>query len=183
MGFVADDGLNSGLSSDSNTGHSSGLSSDSIAGISGSLGFDGVFFEERFPYCGLAQSRGMTVLAVPHLRYLEFCASLKATGFNYLSGISAVDWPDRDTIDVVGHVFRVPEHAQVQFVVSLRRLNPVIDSVVSIWPSANWHEREVYDLFGVEFVGHPNLCRIMLPEDFSGHPLLKDFTQRGDDEA
>ena len=59
--------------------------------------------------------------------------------------------------------------------------NPSVDSVTSIWPTANWHEREVYDLMGVRFVDHPDLARIMMPDDWEGHPLRKDYPLGGEE--
>ena len=69
--------------------------------------------------------------------------------------------------------------ARVRLVVRLTEDDSVIDSIVGVWPSANFYEREVFDLFGVRFSGHPNLRRIMMPEDWQGHPLRKDYPVEG----
>ena len=136
-----------------------------------------------FPYCEATESHGLAVLRVPAPRYTPFCRQLKELGFGYLSGLTAVDWPkgrvagEKPSIDLVGHAFRIPNHAEVQFVVSLRREAPAIDSVTSLWPTANWHEREVFDMYGITFKGHPDMRRILTPEGFEGYPLRKDYVR------
>ncbi len=92
--------------------------------------------------------------------------------FKFFSTITAVDFPDR--FECIYHVSR---HDGIMILLKARipKNDPKIKSVTSIWPGADWHEREAYDLMGIIFEGHPNLKRIFLPEDFKGHPLRKDF--------
>lgn len=136
-----------------------------------------------FPYCEASELHDLTILRVPALRYVAFCRQLRDLGFGYLSGLTAVDWPKgrgadgKPSIDLVGHAFRIPNHAEVQFVVSLPREAPAIDSVTSVWPTASWHEREVFDMYGITFKGHPDMRRILTPEGFQGHPLRKDYVR------
>jgi NADH-quinone oxidoreductase subunit C len=73
----------------------------------------------------------------------------------------------------------IPRRAKVRLRVHLPGADPVIDSVTSIWPGANWMEREVFDLFGIRFQGHPDLRRILLPDDWEGYPLRRDFPVEG----
>jgi len=102
---------------------------------------------------------------------------LKEThGFNYLANLTAVDYQDR--FEVVYYLYSVPENRGIVLKTAIPRENPVIASVVPVWPAANWQEREVYDMFGIVFEGHPSLKRILLPQDFEGHPLRKDFAAR-----
>lgn len=95
--------------------------------------------------------------------------------FEFLSCLSAVDYEGH--FEVVYHLHSLANSASVRLKVRLDDDPPTVDSVVSIWPTANWHEREAYDLFGVRFEGHPNLERIMMEEDFEGHPMRKDYPQ------
>jgi len=107
----------------------------------------------------------------------EVAAFLKtepSLDFNYLFFITAVD--RLKALEVIHHLYSMGKGHHVILKTSLDRENPALDSVTALWPAANWHEREVYDLFGVRFDGHPDLRRILLPEDWEGHPMLRDFT-------
>ncbi len=97
-------------------------------------------------------------------------------GFNYLVDISAVDYyRDEKRFEVSYNVFNLGENKRVRVKAQLEEDNPKIQSVVSLWPSANWYEREAYDMMGIVFEGHPDLRRIYLPEDFAYFPLRKEF--------
>ncbi len=117
-------------------------------------------------------------------KYLETMQSLHKEGFNHLSDLTAVDWKDRGVIEVVVHLLHLdtgsdPRAVQgpraIRVKTEVDRDRPAVASVTPIWPGANWFEREVWDLFGVDFEGHPDLRRIMTREGFVGHPLRKDF--------
>jgi NADH-quinone oxidoreductase subunit C len=113
----------------------------------------------------------------------EACALLRDDSelqFNFLSDITCVDWyPNEPRFDVVYELLSIPRRARLRLKVKLAGDDPSLDSITSVWPSANFFEREVYDLFGVRFSGHPNLRRIMMPEDWEGHPLRKDYPVEG----
>jgi NADH/F420H2 dehydrogenase subunit C len=96
-------------------------------------------------------------------------------GFDLLSCISGVDMLDH--LESVYHVRSTTRNQLLQIKVRLDNEKPEVDSVVSVWPTANWLERETYDLFGIRFAGHPDLRRMLLDDDFEGHPLLKSFHQ------
>ncbi|HXX77026.1 MAG TPA: NADH-quinone oxidoreductase subunit C [Ktedonobacteraceae bacterium] len=96
-------------------------------------------------------------------------------GFDLLSCISGVDMLDH--IETVYHIRSLTRGQLLQIKVRLDHEKPEVDSVVSVWPTANWLERETYDLFGIKFAGHPDLRRMLLDDDFVGHPLLKSFHQ------
>ena len=96
-------------------------------------------------------------------------------GFDLLSCISGVDMLDH--LETVYHLRSTTRGQLLQLKVRLENEKPVVDSVISIWPTANWLERETYDLFGIHFSGHPDLRRMLLDDDFEGHPLLKGFHQ------
>jgi NADH-quinone oxidoreductase subunit C len=100
--------------------------------------------------------------------------------FDYLCDITCVDWhPMEPRFEVVYHLLSIPSKQRVRLKVKLHGDDPVLESVTSVWPSANFYEREVFDLFGIRFEGHPYLRRIMLPENWEGHPLRKDYPVEG----
>jgi NADH-quinone oxidoreductase subunit C len=126
---------------------------------------------------------GETTLVVDPARAKELLRFLKAErGFNYLVDVSSAHWPDEGRIDVVYQVRSLSSREQVRVRVPLPVEDPSIETVCDVWRTANWLEREVYDLMGVQFLGHPDLRRIMLPEDFEGNPLRKEYPMEGDDE-
>ena len=111
---------------------------------------------------------------VPICRYLKDTA-----GFERLSGITGVDWWPKDPrFEVIYFLHSIRHNARLRLMVPLAE-NEEIDSVFHVWRSANWYEREVFDLFGVTFRNHPSLDRIMMPADWVGHPLRKDYPIHG----
>ena len=113
----------------------------------------------------------------------EACALLRDDAncpFNLLSDVTAVDWyPAEPRFEVIYHLFSIRNKERVRLKVRLNSDMTAVDSVTSVWPAANYFEREVFDLFGVRFNGHPYLRRIMMPEDWEGHPLRKDYPVEG----
>lgn len=104
---------------------------------------------------------------------LDICKYLKEKDFDYLSCISGVDFEDR--YESVYHIWNNDSKILVQINAVIPRDDVKIDSVHSIWKAADWLEREAYDMLGIEYVGHPDLRRILLPDDYDGYPLKKDF--------
>jgi NADH-quinone oxidoreductase subunit C len=98
-----------------------------------------------------------------------------ALSFDFLQNLTAVDWPKRDAIQLVYHLFSYRHRHSLCVRLDLPRAAPRVDSVAALWPTANWHEREQYDLLGVVFEGHPDLRRLLMPDDWVGHPIRKDF--------
>lgn len=120
-------------------------------------------------------------LSVADPSIVEVCRFLRdGTGLNFevLSDLTALDWPKEEKIQLVYHLFSYAHNHQIVLKVDLPRANPKIATVEGIWKVANWFEREVYDLFGVIFEGHSDLRRIMLPEDWIGYPLRKDYVEQ-----
>ena len=95
--------------------------------------------------------------------------------FNYLMCLSGVDFGAGKNLGVVYHLQSMPLMHQIVLKVELPRESASLPSVALIWRTADWHEREAYDLFGIRFEGHPDLRRIFLPDDWEGHPLRKDY--------
>jgi NADH-quinone oxidoreductase subunit C len=113
----------------------------------------------------------------------DACAVLRddtKTQYNFLSDITCVDWyPGEPRFEVVYSLLSLPRKDRVRLKVKLNGDDANLSSLTSLWPSADFFEREVFDLFGVRFQGHPNLRRIMMPEDWEGHPLRKDYPVEG----
>lgn len=120
-------------------------------------------------------------LETPPARIVSVCGFLKYDRkFVRLSTVTAVDrYPAEPRFEVVYHLHSIEPCQRLRLKCRVRGEDPVIESVVSVWRSANWYEREVFDLFGIQFVGHPDLRRIMLPDDWQGHPLRKDYPIAG----
>lgn len=95
------------------------------------------------------------------------------TQYNFLADLTAVDYPER--MEVVYHLMNIKDAGLIRVKALLDKADPKIDSVVFLWDTANVMERETYDLLGVIFEGHPDLKRILCPDDFEGHPLRKDY--------
>lgn len=111
-------------------------------------------------------------------RAIEF---LKAQGLtDFLSDVTCADfYPREPRFEMAYHLLSIKHKERVRLKVKLSGDDPVLESVTPVWPSANFFEREVFDLFGVRFLGHPYLRRIMMPEDWQGHPLRKDYPVEG----
>jgi NADH-quinone oxidoreductase subunit C len=97
--------------------------------------------------------------------------------FDCLMNLSAVDWPKKNQIEMVYHLFSYSKRHAFVLKVQLDRAKPAIASLYELWKAADWLEREQYDLMGVQFDGHPDLRRIMMPDDWVGHPLRKDYKE------
>jgi NADH-quinone oxidoreductase subunit C len=113
---------------------------------------------------------------------LEICGWLKSepgVELDFCEDLTALDWPRREVVEVVYHLFSFKHRHALILKVELPRARPVVASVEGVWKAAHWLEREVYDLFGVTFTGHPDLRRVMLPDDWVGHPLRKDYQEAG----
>ena len=120
---------------------------------------------------------GQLSVHVQRERIVEVCEFLKSdekTPFDYLSDLTCVHYPDRgaEQFEVVYNLFSISANERVRLKVNTAE---DVDSVTGVWPSANWLEREVYDLFGIRFANHPDLRRLLLPPDWEGYPLRKDF--------
>lgn len=120
---------------------------------------------------------GQLSVTVDGQRIVEICDFLRSdadTSFNYLSDLTCVHYPDRRSaqFEIVYNLFSIEANERVRLKV---RTKESVDSVTGVWPAANWLEREVFDLFGIHFNNHPDLRRLLLPPDWEGYPLRKDF--------
>lgn len=125
---------------------------------------------------------GEVTVTVPADEIVTVCEALKRDhGFDMLADLCGCDrGPEEDPrFEVNYHLFSTTHHNRLRLKVELSEDSPKVPTVTSVWRTANWHERETYDLVGIVFEGHPDLRRILLPSDFDGHALRKDYPLRG----
>lgn len=132
-------------------------------------------------------SLGQEVLFATRGQYLDLIASLKADGFNMCIDVTVVDYltsqdkrvlPEGFTVErfeVVVNLLSFAQHRRIRVRVQVPESDPSIESLYDLYPGSDAMEREAYDMFGVRFLNHPDLTRILMPEDWEGHPLRKDF--------
>jgi NADH-quinone oxidoreductase subunit C len=124
--------------------------------------------------------RGELTLTVAREQIQAACEAVKKAGYNFFEDLTAVDWyPSSPRFQLS---YQILSHSLKQYIrlrVMVDEADPAVESITPVWPAANFYEREVFDLFGVRFEGHPNLRRIMMPDDWKGHPLRKDYPVEG----
>lgn len=124
--------------------------------------------------------RDELTVAIAADKVREACTTLQAAGYNFFEDLTAVDWYPASprfqlSYHLLSHAFR--ERLRVRAMVD--EAHPAVESITAVWAGANYYEREVFDLFGIRFEGHPDMRRIMLPDDWKGHPLRKDYPVEG----
>jgi NADH-quinone oxidoreductase subunit C len=124
-----------------------------------------------------AREAAISVAPEAIVRVCELLKDEPGLDFDCLSNLSGVDYPKRGVIEVVYHLYSYGHLHGVVLKVGAPRDNPVVPTAENVWKAANWMEREVFDLLGVDFAGHSDLRRILMPEDWVGHPLRKDFVE------
>ncbi|PYU48225.1 MAG: NADH-quinone oxidoreductase subunit C [Acidobacteria bacterium] len=131
----------------------------------------------------VSEYRGETTIVVPRelLRATaEHCRQDAKLQYNFLTDATCVDrFPAEPRFELNYHLVSIPRREKVRLRVWLGGNDPVVDSLAPVWPGANWLEREIFDLFGIRFSGHPDLRRILLPEDWEGYPLRRDYPVEG----
>lgn len=124
--------------------------------------------------------RGELTITVLTGSIVAAAAAVQAAGYNFFEDLTAVDWyPSDPRFQISYHIVSMKLKQRVRLAVLLDGDDPSVDSITSVWPSSNFYEREVFDLFGIRFIGHPNMTRIMMPLDWKGHPLRKDYPVEG----
>ena len=124
--------------------------------------------------------RGELTLTIARESIVAACKTVQAAGYNFLADVTCVDWyPNQPRFQISYHILSHSLKQRIRLAVRVGEGDPSVDSITGVWPAANFYEREVFDLFGVRFGGHPNMRRILLPEDFQGNPLRKDFPVEG----
>jgi NADH-quinone oxidoreductase subunit C len=151
---------------------------------SSDAGFALDLLKEKFPEqvveISLPQGDALAVVQPQALtKVMDFLKNDPRLQFSMLVDITAVDYLGRKPrFDVVYHLLSIPFRRRLRIKVRVEDGEPVVDSLTPLWGDANWLEREVWDMYGVRFTGHPNLRRILLYEEFHGHPLRKDYPIR-----
>lgn len=129
------------------------------------------------------EAHGAVTLVVNREQVVEICRWLKDDPdfrYNLLMDMAGIDYLGREPrFEVVYHLYSVPYHRRLRLKVRVAEHDAVVPSVTSVWSTANWHEREAFDMLGIHFAGHPDLRRIYMPDDYPGHPLRKDFPTLG----
>lgn len=121
---------------------------------------------------------GAPVLLCPAPALFDIVKYLKEEGFNYLMNLCGTDY--KDSIEVIYHLYALEAKTKLTLKVKLGREKPEVASITPLHPGADWQEREAFDLLGVSFTGHPNLTKILLPYDWEGYPLRKDYSRKPD---
>ena len=124
------------------------------------------------------EDRGQLIFRVPSERRPEVLGILKALGYSFYSFCFAVDWPDDNRFEVVDHVFSPQDRTRVSVKCDVPRDNPRVPTAIKVYAGADWHERETWELFGIVFIGHPRLRRLLLPDWQEGFPMRKDYVLR-----
>ncbi len=140
-------------------------------------------FAEKITGGGLEAASPFAVVATDAIAEVAgFCKDTPELAFDNLMCLSAVDYPKETPprMEVVYHLYSYVHLHTFALKVQLPRENPVVPTVEGIWGVANWHEREAWDLFGIVFTGHSDMRRILLPDDWEGHPLRKDWKDPDD---
>lgn len=124
--------------------------------------------------------RNELTISVARENIVAACEAVKAAGYNFFEDLTAVDWyPQEPRFQLSYHIVSHSLRRRVRLRVLVDSSDASVPSITAAWPSANFYEREVFDLFGIDFPGHPRLTRIMMPEDWQGHPLRKDYPVEG----
>lgn len=134
----------------------------------------------------VAEFRGETTVVVKKEEIVAICQYLKASeGFNFLSDLCGVDYLGQkdDRFMVVYNIYNITTHERLRLKVAVAEKDATVDSVTPVWGTAGWHERECWDLLGISFNNHSDLRRILMPADWVGHPLRKDYPVQGPDRA
>lgn len=139
--------------------------------------------KEQFPeeVIEIKEFRGQVSVIVRPSRIKEILRWLKdQQGFNHLQDLCGVDYsPEKPRFEIVYNLYSIWRRLHIRVRAKVNEETPEIDSVTDLWEGANWHERECFDMFGIRFIGHPDLRRILMPEDWNGYPLRKDYPLKG----
>jgi NADH-quinone oxidoreductase subunit C len=119
-------------------------------------------------------------LSVARQTLRQAAIEVRKAGYNAFQDMTAVDWyPSSPRFQLSYHILSHSFKEVLRLAVRVEETDPSVESITSVWPGANYYEREVFDLFGIRFEGHPNLRRILMPDDWQGHPLRKDYPVEG----
>jgi NADH-quinone oxidoreductase subunit C len=142
--------------------------------IKAMLAWDSVALEDaRF-------DRDELTLTIATDKIRDACSTVQTAGYNFFEDLTAVDWyPASPRFQLSYHILSHAYKERIRLRVMLGEARPEVESITPVWAGANYFEREVFDLFGIRFEGHPDMRRIMMPDDWTGHPLRKDYPVEG----
>ncbi len=124
--------------------------------------------------------RNELTLTLARENIVAACRAVQSAGYEFLADVTCVDWyPNQPRFQVTYHLLSMSMKQRIRLCVMVDESDASVDSITGVWPAANFYEREIFDLFGVRFGGHPNLRRILMPDDYQGNPLRKDFPVEG----
>jgi NADH-quinone oxidoreductase subunit C len=124
--------------------------------------------------------RNELTLAIPSGKIREACAVVQAAGYNFFEDMTAVDWyPAVPRFQLSYHILSHAYKERIRLRIMVDEAQPVVETITTVWAGANYFEREVFDLFGIRFEGHPDMRRILMPDEWKGHPLRKDYPVEG----
>lgn len=144
---------------------------------------------ERFgdAIIGMVTFRGETTVLVDRASVVDVCAFLRhepGLGYNFLSAIQCCDWLGHEPrFEVSYHLLCMERRERLRVKVGVPEFDLTVPTMTAVWSTANWFEREIYDMFGITFAGHPDLRRILMPDDWEGHPLRRDEPIGGEEVA
>ena len=144
---------------------------------------------ERFgdAIIGMVTFRGETTMLVERTSIVDVCAFLRhdpELRYNFLSAIQCCDWLGHEPrFEVSYHLLSMERHDRLRVKIGVPETDLTVPSMTAVWTTANWFEREIFDLFGLTFTGHPDLRRILMPDDWEGHPLRRDEPMGGEEVA
>ena len=124
--------------------------------------------------------RGELTLSIDPDKIRAALETVRAAGYNLFEDMTAVDWfPSEPRFQLSYHILSHAFRERIRMNCMVSGVDPAVESITSVWPGANYYEREAFDMFGVRFEGHPNLRRILMPDEWEGHPLRKDYPVEG----
>ncbi|MCX8027421.1 MAG: NADH-quinone oxidoreductase subunit C [Thermodesulfovibrionales bacterium] len=140
-----------------------------------------ILFDDIIEICQFANQYSIVVKKQRIVDIMRFLHDDPELDFNHLQDLCGVDYKDTKDyrFEVVYQLFSIQKCHSIRIRAAVPEDDPTIDTVTTIWEGASWHERECYDMFGIVFKGHPDLRRVLMPEDWEGHPLRKDYPLKG----
>lgn len=132
---------------------------------------------DAFESASLESSHSQAVVRLDVADWSGFASAAREAGFEVCVDVTVVDWmrQRRQRYEVVANLLSMQHRLRLRMITAVGREEPALPSLVPVWPGANYAEREAYDMFGIVFEGHPDLTRILMPDEWEGHPLRKDF--------
>jgi NADH-quinone oxidoreductase subunit C len=151
-----------------------------LEGLAGNMAVKAILAWQPEALLDAKFDRGELTLTLDAAEIRAAAVTLQTAGYNFFEDVTAVDlFPSTPRFQLSYHILSHIYKERIRLRVLLDGESPAVESITAVWPGANFYEREVFDLFGVRFEGHPNLRRIMMPDDWQGHPLRKDYPVEG----